>query len=485
MSVKVRYAPSPTGHLHLGGARTALYCYLYARSQQGKFILRIEDTDTARGGKQYEKSQIQDLAWLGIQHDEGPYRQSERLHFYKETADKLIKEGRAYPCFLTQEELDDLTKKAKAENKAPHAYHNQCAHLSRHEAQEKIQSGQTYVIRFKNPKRQTWSICDRVRGEVTWEGESVGDFVIMRSNGIPVYNFCCAVDDILMEITHVIRADDHLNNTLRQLMIYDALGKKPPEFAHCSLIVGHDRQKLSKRHGAMSVASYRKEHYLPQAITNYIYLLGQTHPKEKKDVFNVYSNSVDFSLDKLSKAPATYDILKLNNINGHHMRMLSAKNLVDYISQCALDHEHFSLQNQSWKEKFCQFFSPRINLPSEIIPHIESIFDNKVENSEEYKSIVEGQLGQEVKEYFKEQLSLVDTPFLTQSQIKTWIENCQKKMGIKGKALFRTVRAILTGKTQGSDLKTLISLMPVKILKHRLSISKKRPAKEKLFMVKN
>ena len=292
-NVRVRYAPSPTGHLHIGGARTALYCYLYARAQGGTLLLRIEDTDTKRGDEKYEKSLLDDLAWLGIHHDEGPYRQSERLDIYRDTADKLIKEGKAYPCFLTQDELDNLTEKAMAENKAPHAYHNRFADIPPQEALERIRSGREHAIRFKNPGKKSWSISDHVRGRVTWEGDSVGDFIIMRSDKTPVYNFCCVVDDILMGISHVIRADDHLNNTLRQLMLYDALGEKTPEFVHCSLIVGRDRQKLSKRQGSMSVASYRDRLYLSKALANYISLLGWSHPEEK-DIFDVYTLGKDF-----------------------------------------------------------------------------------------------------------------------------------------------------------------------------------------------
>ncbi len=468
MSVRVRYAPSPTGRLHIGGARTALYSYLYARAQGGTFILRIEDTDTKRGDKKYEKSQIDDLAWLGMHPDEGPYRQSERLDSYRDTADKLMKEGKAYPCFLTQDELDNLTKKAVAENKAPHTYHNYFANLDPQEALERINLGGKYVVRFRNLGKKNWSIDDHVRGKVVWEGDSVGDFVIMRSNNFPVYNFCCVVDDILMGITHVIRADDHLNNTLRQLMLYDAIGKKPPDFAHCSLIVGKDRQKLSKRQDAMSVAEYRERHYLPKALANYIYLLGRSHSNEQ-EIFDVYALGKNFSLSEFSKSPATYDTTKLDNFNGRHMRMLGAKELVDYVSRTFSDIKDFSLQDQTWKEKTCRFFASRVNLPSEMIPYVKSIFENTSEDSEELKTILSSELGRKIRGHFAEKLSRIQQSFVDESQVEAWINDCKNIFGVKGKSLFMVIRAVLTRQTEGADLKTLISLIPVKSLKARLA----------------
>ena len=317
MSVRVRFAPSPTGYLHIGGARTAMYSYLYAKAMGGKFILRVEDTDLSRSKREYEDSQVDDLSWLGIEFDEspnkpgsfGPYRQSERFDTYKKYATELVEKGMAYPCFLTSEELEELTKKAEGEKIAPHAYHGKYRDLDPVEAKKRIDTGQEYIIRFKNPGKP-WSFKDIVRGEVNFPHDMVGDFVILRSTGLPVYNFCCVIDDHLMEISHVIRAEEHLNNTVRQLMIYDAIGAKIPEFAHVSLLVGEDRQKLSKRHGATSVSQYRDQNYLPEALMNYLCLLGWSHPEEK-DIFNINELGTIFDLKRFSKSPALYDIKKI------------------------------------------------------------------------------------------------------------------------------------------------------------------------------
>ena len=366
MTVKVRFAPSPTGRLHIGGVRTALYCYLYAKAQGGRSVLRIEDTDTERGKEEYEQALKEDLKWLGLRFDEGPYRQSERKDIYGEAAQGLVKKGKAYPCFLSPEELESLTNRAKEEKRPPHFYHGRFRDLPPKEAAERAASGEKHTIRFKNPQK-AWILKDVVRGKVRWEKEMVGDFVIIRTGGMPVYNFCCVVDDILMEITHVIRASDHLNNTLRQLLLYEALGETPPAFAHCSILVGKDGKKLSKRDGAMAVSQYREEGYLPTALLNYLCLLGWGHP-ERKDVFDPHTLGKAFSLDRLTRPEALYDRAKLDFINGQHLRSLGDDKLVDLITK-ALGPEHpFHGQGLEWKQKACRLFVGRINKPGENHP---------------------------------------------------------------------------------------------------------------------
>ena len=321
MSVRVRFAPSPTGHLHIGGARTALYNYLFARAHGGTCVLRIEDTDQERSLKEYEEEQISDLAWLGIAFDEGPnnpgefgpYRQSERTEIYQERAHALLKDKKAYRCFCNAEELEKKKEIAQQKNLSPH-YDGTCKALSETQVEENLSSKKPFVIRFKVPGKEA-TIQDGIRGEIKFPADMVGDFVIQRSNGMPVYNFCCVVDDALMKITHVIRGEDHLNNTLRQQLVYEAFGYEVPVFVHCSLLIGEDRQKLSKRHGATSLQHYIKDDYQAEAINNYLVLLGWSHPEEK-DVFTLEEIVPHFSdIKRFSKASAIYDMEKLKYIN--------------------------------------------------------------------------------------------------------------------------------------------------------------------------
>ncbi|MFN8370460.1 MAG: glutamate--tRNA ligase [Bacteriovoracaceae bacterium] len=327
MSVRVRFAPSPTGYLHIGGARTALYNYLFAKATGGTFVLRIEDTDEERSKREYEELQIDDLKWLGLDYDEGPgkegdcgpYRQSERKLIYQKKAAELVEKKLAFHCFCTEEELEAKKAVAMAANLDP-KYDGTCRHLSSEEIAAKKAKGLTSAIRFKAYEK-SYTLHDHVRGDVVFPEGMVGDFIILRSDGGAVYNFCCVVDDTMMRITHVIRGEDHLSNTLRQLMIYEAFGAKLPEFAHVSLLVGADRQKLSKRHGATSLHFYREASYLPSAICNYLCLLGWSHPTEK-DIFTLDEIGTLFDIKRFSKSPAVFDVTKFEFINGQHLRAL-------------------------------------------------------------------------------------------------------------------------------------------------------------------
>lgn len=472
MTVRVRFAPSPTGYLHIGGARTALYSYLFAKANNGKFILRVEDTDLERSKREYELAQVNDLKWCGIEYDEGPdrpgdygpYRQSERQEIYKNLAEKFIQEGKAYYCFLTSEELEELTAKAEAEKKAPHTYHGKYRDLSIEEAKKKIEAGEEYVIRFKNPGK-TWAIKDIVRGDVSWPVDMVGDFVIIRSNGMPVYNFCCVVDDAMMKITHVIRAEEHLNNTCRQLMIYEAMGEKAPEFAHCSLLVGEDRQKLSKRHGATSVTQYKELGYLPEALVNYLTLLGWSHPEEK-DIFDI--NALEnFDLSRLSKSPAMYDIKKLNYYNEQYLRALPVEKMVEGF-ETFIGDERFNSQTQEWKEKFATLINEKIQLFSEAKDFLDLFFVPGADEDEQYKEAMSWETTPQIKEYLKAELSKVEGDYATEEDVGNWMNYLKKELKIKGKPLFMGIRVCLTGRAHGPDLKGVVALSPVKVIKDRL-----------------
>lgn len=473
MSVRVRFAPSPTGYLHIGGARTALYSYLYAKAHGGQFILRIEDTDLERSKREFEEAQIADLKWLGLDYQEGPdkpgsvgpYRQSERLDTYKEIAWKLVDQGDAYPCFLTSAELEALTAQAESEKKSPHAYHGKYRDYPLSDAKKRIESGEEHVIRFKNPGI-SWQFTDLVRGEVTFPEDMVGDWVILRSSGLPVYNYCCVVDDHLMKISHVIRAEEHLNNTCRQLMLYKAMGAEVPVFAHVSLLVGEDRQKLSKRHGATSVLQYREQGYLPEAMLNYLCLLGWSHPEEK-DIFNVNDLDGVFTLDRFNKSPALYDVKKLNFFNEQHLRSKSA---AEIIALCARDLERanpFHAQSTEWKERFVNLFKEKVQLTSEFAPFAADLFNEEIESSDEFKEIFTWESTPALKAYLLGELSKHQADDLSSEVLDEWMNHAKKELKIKGKPLFMGTRAVLSGRAHGPDLKELLALTPIKVIRAR------------------
>ncbi|MCF8059034.1 MAG: glutamate--tRNA ligase [Bacteriovoracaceae bacterium] len=476
MTVRVRFAPSPTGFLHIGGARTALYCHLYAKAKGGSFVLRIEDTDLERSKREYEVAMIEDLLWLGLENNEGPdkggdfgpYRQSERVEMYKELAQQLVAEGKAYPCFLTDDELEKLTLQAQEEKKSPHAYHGKYRDLDPVEAQKRIEAGETHVIRFKNPGKK-YTFTDLVRGEVTFPEDMVGDFVILRSSGMPVYNFCCVIDDWKMEMTHVLRAEEHLNNTVRQLMIYEAFNVLPPEFAHCSLLVGEDRQKLSKRHGATSVIQYRDQNFLPQALMNYLCLLGWSHPEEK-DIFTLEEVIPIFDLSRFNKSPALYDIEKLRHFNGEHMRRLSSADLMAYLVPTIPEGHAFHAQSNEWKETCLEFFKEKINIPSELPEQLNVLFSTESETGEAVDEVLAWESTASIKEYIKSEVAKMNDSFISEEKFNEFTDHCKKELKIKGKFLFKGLRLALTGMAEGPDLKVVIPLTPIEVMKKRLGL---------------
>lgn len=481
MTVRVRFAPSPTGYLHIGGARTALYNYLFAKAVGGTFVLRIEDTDLERSKAEYEKLQIEDLEWLGIHHDEGPdrpnpkyapYRQSERLDIYMKYALELIEKGLAYYDFCTEEELEAMKAKAEAEGTDPHysGKWREEAHWA--EAKARVAAGEKTAIRFKAPKK-SYELNDKVKGKVVYPENMVGDFVIMRSNGLPTYNYCCVIDDMLMDITHVIRGEDHLNNTVRQLMIYEALNAKVPEFAHVSLLIGHDRQKLSKRHGATSVNLYRNEHYLPEALCNYLTLLGWSHPSET-DIFDKKDLKDIFNLDRFSASAAMYDLEKLKWVNGQHIKKMDNADLLKLVEAEEGTTDFFKAQTGEWKLGVVGL----VKQYSDFVPDIprltdEMILQENLEMNDTLKEILSWETTPKIVDYIAGEVEKISAPFITETELNGWMEHAKKEIGVKGKPLFQGVRAALTGKDHGPDLKILIPLTPVNVIKKRVSQLKK------------
>lgn len=310
MTVRVRFAPSPTGYLHIGGVRTALFNYLFARNNKGKFILRIEDTDRSRSTEESINAIIEGMKWLGLDWDEGPFRQTDRLDIYKQHAEKLLKDGKAYYCYCTPEELEQRRKEALAKGAVP-KYDGRCRNLKEPPADRKP------AIRFKTPKEGQIIVDDLVKDRVVFDNIQLDDLIIMRSDGIPTYNFTVVVDDAEMKITHVIRGDDHLNNTPRQVNIYNALGYPIPKFGHLPMILGSDKTRLSKRHGATSVMAYKDMGYLPEAMINYLVRLGWSY--KDQEIFSLEELIEKFSLESVGKAAAVFNPEKLLWLNSHYI----------------------------------------------------------------------------------------------------------------------------------------------------------------------
>ncbi len=320
--VRVRFAPSPTGHLHIGGARTALFNWLFARHHNGKFILRIEDTDRSRSTEEYIESIIEAMKWLGLDWDEGPFRQTERMETYKAYAYKLLEEGKAYRCYCTPEELEERRQQAMKEGKPPR-YDRRCREI-------KETLNKPFAIRFKMPLEGETVVDDLVKGNVTFKNSEIEDLVILRSDGTPTYNFCVVVDDFEMKITHVIRGEDHLNNTPKQIHIYHALGMNPPAFAHIPMILGTDRARLSKRHGATSVLSYRDEGYLSEALVNFLARLGWSYGDQ--EIFTREELIKYFNLEQVGKANAVFNAEKLLWLNSEYIKLMPEEKLFELVT---------------------------------------------------------------------------------------------------------------------------------------------------------
>lgn len=338
MQVRVRMAPSPTGNLHLGTAYTTFFNYLFARKNNGIFILRFEDTDLERSKKAFEENILDGISWLGLKWDEEPYRQSERLFSYKAAAEKLIKDGKAYPCFCTKEELE-AEKKDRQVLSLPQIYSGKCRNLTVGEVEENKKLGKPAAIRFKMPEdRGLIKFNDLLHGEVVFDSKLLGDMVILRSNGMPLYNFAVVVDDIDMNITHVLLGDDHLSNTPKQVVLFEAMGAAVPEFAHWPMILNPDRiGKLSKRENAASVGDYRKMGFLPEAIINYFALLGWTMP-DGREIMSLEEMEKSFDLPKMRLSPAAFDPVKFEWLNGEYIRQLSDEELAKRLQEFLVDH---------------------------------------------------------------------------------------------------------------------------------------------------
>lgn len=477
--IRVRYAPSPTGHLHIGNARTALFNYLYARNTGGKFIIRIEDTDQKRNIEGGEESQLKYLKWLGMDWDEGvdvggaygPYRQSERNDIYQKYYNELLEKGLAYKCYCTEEELEKEREEQMAKNETPH-YSGKCRHLKPEEQQQLEAEGRQPSIRFKVPQGKIYSFDDMVKGQVSFESDGIGDHVIVKKDGIPTYNFAVTIDDHLMEISHVLRGDDHISNTPKQLMIYEALGWTPPIFGHMTLIVNESRKKLSKRDESIIqfIEQYEELGYIPEALFNFIALLGWS-PEGEEEIFTKEEFINIFDPNRLSKSPALFDKQKLAWMNNQYMKQIEVDRVVEFalphLIQSGRVKATRTEEENAWVRELIALNQEKMSFGAEIVELTELFFNEEVHMDEEAKEIISEEQVPEVLSAFLTEIENLEV--FTAEEIKKSVKAVQKSTGHKGKKLFMPLRVAATGQMHGPDLMKTIELLGKEKVKSRLS----------------
>ena len=467
-SSRVRFAPSPTGMLHVGNARTALYNWLFARHTGGDFLLRIEDTDVERSESRYEAQLIEDLRWLGLNWTEGPeidgpyapYRQSERLDIYEQHTKQLLEQGKAYRCFCTAEELEQERQVALREHRTQ-VYSGKCRVLTPAEAMTRAAAGEPFAVRLAVPDVPL-RFHDIVRGEVEFASEAVGDFILVRSSAIPVYNYVVTIDDALMHITHVIRGDDHISNTPRQVAIYQAFGWTLPQFAHLSTILGSDRERLSKRHGATSVASFREMGILPQALANYLALLGWGAEGGTREIFTRDELVKEFKLERVTPSPAVFDWDKLHWLNRQaikHSPLPELRALAwPYFSAVAWLPRQSSANNSvvQWFDRVLELFLPAVDQLQQL-PEKAAALWRVTQVAEEDAAMLTSEAGERVVRAFTEKVR-AEAGTITPQRFKELMNEVKAETGVKGKELFHPVRIILTGAHSGPEFDKLIPL---------------------------
>ena len=467
--VRVRYAPSPTGNLHIGNARTALFNYLFAKHYGGDFVLRIEDTDFKRNKEEGERSQLKYMDWLGLDYDEGigkekefgPYRQSERIEIYQKYVEQLLAEDKAYKCYMTAEELE-AEREEQVANGLPPRYSGKHAHLTKEEQDQFEKEGRRPSIRIRVPQDRTYSFNDMVKGELSFEGKDFGDFVIIKNDGVATYNFAVAIDDHLMEISHVLRGDDHVSNTPKQLVVYEALGFKPPIFGHMTLIVNENKKKLSKRDETIIqfIEQYDDLGYLPEALFNFITLLGWS-PEGEQEIFTREEFVKIFDEKRLSKSPAFFDNNKLTWINNQYIKAQPLERIVNlalpfFVKEGVATQEEVD-NNRAWFEKLISLYQPQMSYGAEIVELTKQFFVEEIKFDEEELEILKQDTTVAVFEDFLEKLEVVGD--FTSESIKTLIKTIQKDTGVKGKNLFMPIRIASTGSMHGPELNTSLELL--------------------------
>ncbi len=467
--IRTRYAPSPTGHLHIGGARTALFNYLFAKHHGGSFIVRIEDTDQTRNVENADEEQMKNLKWLGITWEEGtdiggpygPYRQMDRLDIYRKYIDQLLAEGKAYYCYATKEELDAEREEQIARGETPRILEKH-RHVTPEQREQYEREGRTPSIHFMVPDDKQYVVKDLIRGQVTFDSKEMGDFVICRPDGIPTYNFAVVIDDYLMKISHVFRGEEHLSNTPRQLMIYEAFGWEPPQFGHLALILNQEGKKMSKRDESIIqfIEQYRELGFLPDAIVNFLVLLGWS-PGGEEEIFSLDELIKLFSEERVSKSPAVFDSTKMNWMNNFYIKRQS----VDLITEMCIPHlqkagfidEELSEEKKAWVRSIVALYQEQMSYCAQIVPLAALFFLEEVVYDEEARAVLKEPQLPEVLTSFAKHLEAAAE--YNADTIKAILKDVQKETGHKGKALFMPVRVAATGQAHGRDLAETLYLL--------------------------
>jgi nondiscriminating glutamyl-tRNA synthetase len=507
--VRVRFAPSPTGHLHVGNARTALFNWLFARQKGGTMVLRIEDTDVERSEARFEDQLIADLKWLGLDWDEGPdlggpytpYRQSERIESYREHAERLLEQGKAYLCFCTEADLQKERERAQAEHRQP-IYSGKCRAIDPAEASRRRTSGESCAIRLRIPEHPI-RFHDIVHGPVEFSNEVVSDPIILRSNGMPVYNYVVVIDDALMKITHVIRGDDHLSNTPKQVALYEALGWPVPEFAHLSTILGSDRERLSKRHGATSIANFRDMGVLPEALVNYLVLLGWAPSGGTREIFTREELVKEFSLKRVTPSAAVFDMEKLYWLNRHYLKQASPERInklaLAYYTRTALEDMAKPLRSNldqdlaskvtqwippqetlDWLAKITQLIGPSVDRLDQLPERAQAIFyydANAALTAPDNAEVLAWPNTDAVLAGFTVKIledESATAAQLTPERFKQIVNEVKAKTGAKGKELFHPIRIVITGSHSGPEFDKLVPILEegsrLRLPRHVLSV---------------
>jgi nondiscriminating glutamyl-tRNA synthetase len=473
--VRVRFAPSPTGHLHVGNARTALFNWLLARGHDGTFILRIEDTDTERSTRESEDSILEDLRWLGLEWDEGPdvgggcgpYRQSERLHLYTSYANELLAGGHAYYCFCPPQKLESDRRADLAAGRPP-KYRGTCRSISPEEARKRLDAGERAVVRFRVPEHIDVSFQDLVRGEVTFSTDVIGDPVIVRSDARPQYNFAVVVDDALMEVTHVIRGEDHISNTPRQVLLYRALGFAPPRFAHLSLVLGPDHTPLSKRHGATSVIEFRERGYLPEALTNYLALIGWSprsggrESTEDAELMPLDELARRFSLEDVGHSAGVFDPEKLAWMNRHYMKAAAPARVAAESARFFQSRGFLKRKTDAalqYLESLLPMAAGSVDRLEEIPDRLAFLFSYDAREAAERPDVLQVLQEPGAREVVMALPVAIDGPMLDRDTFRATAARVREKTGQKGRALFHPIRVALTGESGGPELDLAVPAM--------------------------
>ena len=472
--VRVRIAPSPSGYLHVGTARTALFNYLFAKKTGGKFVLRIEDTDLERSNPEYTQNIYDSLKALGLDWDEGPdvggeygpYQQSERFDIYPKYAQKLIEAGYAYECYCTPEELE-AEKQASVEKKIAHVYSGKCRELTEEQKAELRAKGLKPAIRFRVPKKEL-VFNDVVKGELKFDTGLIGDFVIMKSNGTPTYNFAVVIDDMEMKISHIIRGEDHISNTPKQILIYEALGAEVPKFGHLGMILAPDRSKLSKRHGATAVSEFVERGYLTRALVNFVALLGWS-PSDGEEIKDIQGIINDFRIDGISSSNSIFEYDKLNWMNGQYIKKMELEELGELLKPFLKKYDLSELSKENYL-KMVEITREPLTLLSEIEDAVPYFFGETVEvEPEVQEEVLNTEKSKQVLEYIMtvvDKWSFNDEEKLHEELAE--LRNYFKEQGIKPKETMWALRAAVTGRTKGADITAVLMILGLDKVKKRI-----------------